>query len=88
MNHQEYSRVIDQVIEKGPYSATWESLSRHMTPQWYQDAKFGIFIHWGVFSVPERASEWHLRNMHVKGQRAIRFTVKNTENRKLLDIMI
>lgn len=68
MNHQEYLRVIDQVIEKGPYSATWESLSRHMTPQWYQDAKFGIFIHWGVFSVPERASEWHLRNMHVKGQ--------------------
>ena len=68
MNHQEYLRVIDQVIEKGPYSATWKSLSRHMTPQWYQDAKFGIFIHWGVFSVPERASEWHLRNMHVKGQ--------------------
>ena len=68
MNHQEYLRVIDQIIEKGPYSATWESLSRHMTPQWYQDAKFGIFIHWGVFSVPERASEWHLRNMHVKGQ--------------------
>jgi len=34
------------------YEPTWESLDQHPLPQWFQDAKFGIFIHWGVFSVP------------------------------------
>ncbi len=34
------------------YSATLESLAARQLPQWYQDAKFGIFIHWGIFSIP------------------------------------
>jgi alpha-L-fucosidase len=34
------------------YDATWESLDKRPCPPWYQDAKFGIFIHWGVYSVP------------------------------------
>jgi alpha-L-fucosidase len=34
------------------YDPTWESLDRRPVPQWYKDAKFGIFIHWGVYSVP------------------------------------
>lgn len=37
------------------YEANWESLNRHPCPQWWQDAKFGIFIHWGVYSVPAYA---------------------------------
>lgn len=41
---------IDDVIEKGPYKDTWASLSSWQTPKWYQKAKFGIFIHWGVYS--------------------------------------
>eukprot|EP00934_Nitzschia_sp_Nitz4_P000587 Nitzschia sp. Nitz4//scaffold196_size54656//48319//50102//NITZ4_006648-RA/size54656-augustus-gene-0.44-mRNA-1//-1//CDS//3329540453//587//frame0 len=40
------------------YEATWESLDSRPLPQWYPDAKFGIFIHWGVFSVPAFGSEW------------------------------
>lgn len=36
----------------GRYSADWQSLNEHPCPQWWQDAKFGIFIHWGVYSVP------------------------------------
>jgi alpha-L-fucosidase len=35
-----------------PYAPTWESLDQRAVPQWYKDAKFGIFIHWGVYSVP------------------------------------
>src|SRR6201999_1244349 len=35
-----------------PYQPTWGSLDKRPVPQWYQDAKFGIFIHWGVYSVP------------------------------------
>nr|CAD7263367.1 unnamed protein product [Timema shepardi] len=42
----------------GDYEATWESLDTRPLPQWYDDAKFGIFIHWGVFSVPSYGNEW------------------------------
>ncbi len=38
-----------------PYEPTWESLDKRKTPAWFQDAKFGIFIHWGVYSVPAYA---------------------------------
>ncbi len=34
------------------YAATWESVSQHNLPQWYDDAKFGMFVHWGLYSVP------------------------------------
>ena len=34
------------------YQPTWGSLDTRPVPQWYKDAKFGIFIHWGVYSVP------------------------------------
>jgi alpha-L-fucosidase len=40
------------------YNATWESLDSRPLPKWYPDAKVGIFIHWGVFSVPAFGSEW------------------------------
>nr|CAD7261604.1 unnamed protein product [Timema shepardi] len=40
------------------YNATWESLDTRPLPQWYDDAKFGIFIHWGLYSVPGFGSEW------------------------------
>jgi len=38
-----------------PYAADWESLNKRPTPQWWQEAKFGIFIHWGVYAVPAYA---------------------------------
>jgi alpha-L-fucosidase len=43
---------IDAVIARGPFKASWESLETHQTPGWYADAKFGIFIHWGLYAVP------------------------------------
>ncbi|WP_262315944.1 alpha-L-fucosidase [Lacticaseibacillus parakribbianus] len=57
---------IDAVIAQGPYQATWQSLAQYSVPSWYRDAKFGIFIHWGVFSVPEFGSEWYPRNMYMQ----------------------
>jgi len=48
------------------YEPTWESLKRYSVPEWYKDAKFGIFIHWGVYSVPAFGNEWYPRNMYVK----------------------
>jgi alpha-L-fucosidase len=36
-------------------------------PAWYQDGKFGIFVHWGAYSVPAFGNEWYPRNMYVQG---------------------
>ncbi|XP_033364394.1 alpha-L-fucosidase [Bombus vosnesenskii] len=48
--------------EINQYSPTWDSLDRRPLPTWYDDAKIGIFIHWGVFSVPSFGSEWFWNN--------------------------
>lgn len=46
---------------KKHYSGTWESVREHQVPQWYDDCKFGIFIHWGLYSVPAYAPRtWEL----------------------------
>ena len=58
---------IDQVVQSGPFEPTWDSLSHQVCPDWYRDAKFGIFIHWGVYSVPAFGSEWYSRNMYIQG---------------------
>lgn len=44
---QTYLQTIDEVIEKGPFKDNWESLSRYGIPEWYAQAKFGLFVHWG-----------------------------------------
>ena len=62
-----YLKKIEDVISGGPYHDTWESLSSYHVPDWYQKAKFGIFIHWGVYSVPAFGSEWYSRNMYIQG---------------------
>lgn len=53
--------------EKPVYEETWESLARHNEqPDWFQDAKFGIYFHWGVYSVPAYGDEWYPRWMHYE----------------------
>lgn len=43
------------------YTGTWESVNEHQVPAWYEDCKFGIFIHWGIYSVPAFAPRtWEL----------------------------
>jgi alpha-L-fucosidase len=49
------------------YEPSWESLKKWITPQWYLDGKFGIFIHWGLYCVPAFANEWYPRNMYLQG---------------------
>lgn len=63
---QEYIKKIEQVIEKGFFKDDWDSLSRHETPKWFKESKFGIFIHWGLYSVPAFGSEWYSRNMYIQ----------------------
>ncbi|MBZ5595137.1 MAG: alpha-L-fucosidase [Acidobacteriia bacterium] len=59
-------RSVDQEVAKGPFQASWESLKAYKVPAWYLDAKFGIFIHWGLYSVPAFDSEWYPRNMYLQ----------------------
>lgn len=68
MDRKNYLKQIDEVIAKGPYCDNWASLSNHPVPKWYQDAKFGVFIHWGVFSVPAFGYEWYPRHMYIPGR--------------------
>lgn len=59
--------LIDRVIAEGPYEPDWASLSGNRPPAWFADAKFGIFTHWGLYTVPEYRNEWYSRNMYIQG---------------------
>ncbi|MBS1666746.1 MAG: alpha-L-fucosidase [Bacteroidetes bacterium] len=58
------------------FQANWESLKKYQTPEWFRDAKFGIFIHWGVYSVPAFGSEWYPREMYQKGSKEFKHHVE------------
>lgn len=73
---KEYLKNIDRVIAQGPFTDSWESLSEMRVPKWYQEAKFGIFIHWGVYSVPAFDNEWYPRNMYMQGSAAYEHHLK------------
>lgn len=67
---REYLDNIRNVIEKGYYKDSWDSLMDFEVPVWFRNAKFGIFIHWGLYSVPANSNEWYSRNMYIKGMPA------------------
>jgi alpha-L-fucosidase len=48
------------------YTPDWRSLDSRPLPTWFDEAKFGVFVHWGVFSVPAWGSEWFW--WHWQGQ--------------------
>ena len=55
----------------------WKEIDARPVPQWWQDAKFGIFIHWGIYSVPAYSkvgeySEWYWQDLENKKRRARR----------------
>lgn len=65
---------LEKTIERGPYFANFRSLDAHPTPEWYQDARFGIFFDWGLYSVAgygpkgwgqARYPDWYLHHMYT-----------------------
>jgi alpha-L-fucosidase len=50
------------------YQPQWDSLEQHPSPDWYRDAKFGIYFHWGLFSVPAFGNEWYSHWMYQPGR--------------------
>lgn len=67
---------IEKVIAQGPYSASMKSLAQYTVPGWYEDGKFGIFIHWGPYCVPAFESEWYPRNMYQPGSKCFEHHIK------------
>jgi alpha-L-fucosidase len=62
-------------IEKGPFEPTWESLRQFECPQWFRDAKFGIWSHWGPQAVP-MFGDWYARHMYVEGSDQYRYHIR------------
>jgi alpha-L-fucosidase len=74
-NVQRQLARVDAAERTGPFRANWDSLAGYRVPEWFRDAKFGIFIHWGVYSVPAFGNEWYSRNMYVEGNAAFKHHV-------------
>ena len=72
---QEYKVPVtnekEQMVE-GQYKPQWESLRKHKTPEWFRDAKFGIWAHWGPQCV-EGSGDWMARNMYKEGTYAYNY---------------
>ncbi|MEO6229429.1 MAG: alpha-L-fucosidase [Ferruginibacter sp.] len=65
-----------QINAQERYQANYESLKKYTTPDWFRDAKFGIFIHWGVYSVPAFSSEWYPRQMYLKDSKEYKHQIE------------
>src|SRR4051812_48346535 len=62
--------IVSYWLPAQTYAPTWQSLDQRPVPQWYKDAKFGIFIHWGVYSVPGWSTtgdyaEWYQNGLNT-----------------------
>jgi alpha-L-fucosidase len=58
---------VERTATAGPYQPNWDALKAYKVPGWYEDAKSGIFIHWGLYSVPAFGNEWYPRQMYTEG---------------------
>ena len=63
----EILKRVDSQVSEGPFRSDWQSLSTYKVPDWYKDAKFGIFIHWGLYCVPAFGSEQYPHAMYTSG---------------------
>ena len=59
--------ALSTLLQAQTWSPTWASLDQRPVPQWYKDAKFGIFIHWGVYSVPGWSSKGQYAEWYQQG---------------------
>ncbi|MEO6290773.1 MAG: alpha-L-fucosidase [Ginsengibacter sp.] len=67
---------LPAIAQEPKFQPTWESLDHYQIPDWFRDAKFGIFIHWGIYSVPAYESEWYPRNMYLKDSKEFKHHVE------------
>jgi len=59
-------KAIPTPLPEGPFQPTWESLKEHyQVPSWFVGAKFGLFMHWGLYAVPAHHNEWYEKHMYA-----------------------
>lgn len=63
-------------IQEGPFRPTRQSLKEYRVPQWFRDAKLGIWAHWGPQSAPEQG-DWYARNMYIQDSRQYKYHVEH-----------
>ena len=59
------SQFFRGYVPSGPFLPFWESLKSYRCPDWFRDAKFGIWAHWSPQCVPEQG-DWYARNMYIR----------------------
>src|SRR5215469_10292481 len=65
-----------RTIARGPFQPAWESLvQNYRVPEWFRDAKFGIWAHWSAQCVPEQG-DWYARNMYIQGSAHYNYHLK------------
>lgn len=66
----------NEVVMEGEFKPAWESLSHYnQAPDWFRDAKFGIWAHWGPQCEPE-SGDWYARDMYLEGSRVYNIHLK------------
>ena len=60
------TQAADGALTTGPFKPTWDSLAQYRCPEWFRDAKFGIWAHWTAQCVPEQG-DWYARQMYQQG---------------------
>ncbi len=67
----------EAISRDAEFQPNWQSLRQYQVPDWFRDAKFGIYYHWGLYSVPAYDNEWYSRNMYIKGSAANAYHLKH-----------
>ncbi|MEO5681527.1 MAG: alpha-L-fucosidase [Chitinophagaceae bacterium] len=65
----------NEPIAKGPFQPNWNSLQQYSVPDWFRDAKFGIWAHWGPQCQPE-FGDWYARSMYIEGSRQYKYHIE------------
>jgi alpha-L-fucosidase len=67
---------INEPMAQGSFKPTWESLQQYKVPEWFRNAKFGIWAHWGPQCQPEQG-DWYARFMYAEGNREYKWSTQN-----------
>jgi alpha-L-fucosidase len=68
ISSQAQNHSTDRVLK---YEPNWESLTKHQSPEWLLDAKFGIYAHWGLYSVAAYGNEWYAKSLYADNDQKI-----------------
>jgi alpha-L-fucosidase len=71
-----FEQSAQMFAPRGPFSASEESLQTYTVPEWFRDAKFGIWAHWGPQSAAENG-DWYARNMYIQSEPQYKHHLEN-----------